>query len=172
MSGTASANMEKGSELGREDGGDHDDDDDGPAPGTEQARRRHDAGQLERDEDDGELEGQAEDRHHQEDQAQIRDGVVDRLQVRATHRLQPAQRVREGDVRRRRAEEEEHEGAEDEGDGVAALGRLEAGGHEAPDLEQDDRRGQDEAAEEGDLHPQREAVEGRGHEQVAACRSR
>ena len=152
-----------------EDGGDHHDDDDRPAPGAEQAGRCHDARQLERDEDDGELEGQAEDRHHQEDQAQIRDRVVDRLQVRATDGLQPSQRVRERDVRRRRPEEEEHEGAHHEGDGVPPFARLEAGGHEAPDLEQDHRRREDETTEEGDLHAERQAVERRRHEQVAAA---
>ena len=62
----------------REDGGHDHNADDGPAPRAQKARRRHDAGQLERDEDDRELEGQAEDRHHQEDESQVRDRVVDR----------------------------------------------------------------------------------------------
>ena len=159
--------MENGIRARGEHGRHHHNDDDRPAPRLEQARRCHDPGQFERHQDDRELEGQPEERHHDNDQAQVRDGVVDRHQVRPPDRLQPAEGVGQRDVGRRRAHEEEHEGAEDEGHGVAPLRCLEAGRHEAPDLEEDDGRGQDEPAEDGNLHSQREAVEGRRHEQVA-----
>ena len=121
------------------------------------------------DQDDGELEGEPEDRHHQQDQPEVRDRIVDRLQVRAADRLQPAEGVGQRDVRSGRAEQEEHERAEHERDGVPALGRLEPGGHEPPDLEEDDRRRQDEAAEERDLDAQGEPVQGRRDEEVAGA---
>ena len=79
---------------------------------------------------------------------EVRDGVVDRLEVGPADRLQPAQSVGQGDVRGGRTGEEEREGAQHERDGVATLARLQPRRHEAPELEEDHRRRQDQSAED------------------------
>ena len=135
----------------------------------QQARRRHHVRELQGDEHDRELERQPEDRHHQQDEAEIRDGVVDGLKVGPADRFEPAEGVREDDVGRGRSERNSAKDAEHERDGVAALRRLEPGRHEAPDLEEDDGRRQHQAPEKGDLHAQRQPVERRGDEEVAGA---
>ena len=151
-----------------EDGRHHRDEDHRPAPGAQEAGRGDHAGQLQGDQDDRELEGEPEQGHHEPASAQVRNGVVDLLQVGPADRPQEAEGVGEGEVGGGRAGQEEHEGGGDEGDGVLLLPGLQAGGDEAPELEEDDRRGKDQAAEDGDLDPQREPVERRGDVEVGA----
>ena len=142
-----------------EDAGHHRDQDDGPPPPVQQLGRRDHADQLEGDQDDRELEGQPEEHHHEQDQAQVLVGVVDLLQGRTADPLEEAQGVREDVVGQRAAGDEQAHRGQHEGDGVALLGGPEPRGDEPPELPQDDRRGQDEAAEGGDLDPQRQAVQ-------------
>ncbi len=77
---------------------------------------------FERDQHDRELEGQPEDRHHQQNEPEVRDGVIDRLEVGPADRVQPAQSVRQDDVGGGRTGEEECERAQHERDRVATLG--------------------------------------------------
>ena len=133
---------------------------------SNRAGRDH-ARELQGDEHDRELEGQAEERHHHQDQSQVRNGVVDADQVGTSDRAQPTERMGQGQVCGGCAQEEQSERGQHEGDGVAALRGPEAWRDEAPELKQDHRRGQDEAAEHGDLDPKRQPVERRGDEEVA-----
>ena len=50
----------------------------------------------------------------------------------------------EGEVGENGAEREQHDRGDDERDGVALLVRLQPRGDEAPELQQDDRQGEDE----------------------------
>ena len=86
---------------------DHNDGDHGPTPGTQEASRRDELPrQFERDEDNWKLEGEAEQGHHQQNEPQVRDRVIDSLEVWSTNRLQEAKGVRQREVGRCRSPDE------------------------------------------------------------------
>ena len=125
----------------------------------EQLGRGHDTGQLQGDQDHRELERESEKPHHQEDQPEVGNGVVDGLELGATDGLQEGQCVGQGVIGGGRTEEEQGDGSDHERDGPLALSGLEARGDEAPELEQDDRGREHQPPEHGDLDPQRQPVE-------------
>ena len=104
-----------------------------------------------RDQHDRELHHQAEGQHHGRHEADV---LVDRQQRfrRGSAKLRrKRERERDDEVADGHPDREERERGEEQRPHEPALASGEAGGHEAPDLEEDHRHGQRDAHEDRDL---------------------
>ena len=151
-------------------GGEHEQPEDQPAaPGLELGVAE-DADEVERDDEQRDLEADPEDDQQGDDEAEVvLPGQRGGLHLAADGQ-QEAQALGDDEVRQHGTADEQHRRRGDEAQRVAALLRVQARRDELPQLVEPHRAGQDHAGGGGDLQPQVELVERRRF--PAACTTR
>src|SRR5215471_1560848 len=124
-----------------------------------QPARADDPEHAQRPEDHRQLENQAEGQYEQQDEAQelVPDRQVMQVGGDESDRQYPDEE-RQGEHCKGHADEEEEARGPDQREDDSLLVLVQAGADEPPDLPEDDGGGGDQAHDEGDLQPQREAA--------------
>ena len=152
-----------------DDGHDDADPDDRVAPGLLQRFDVQDADELQEHEQDRELEADAERQHHVGDQAEVLVRREGRHEVaRAADGDEELQGLGQRVEGQPRAHDEQRQRAEQERDGVLLLVVVEARGDELPQLPEDHRHGDGDAAVGRHLHADPEAAQRVGEQQLPA----
>ncbi len=161
--GVAKRHMLSGSGSGADDGGDHEDDEDGVADVLDEEFGVDDAEEREEEDEDGQLEGDAEAEDDGEEEAGVvldgNDGVEVFAEV-ADEDLEGA--GKHPVIAEPGSGEEEADGRGHEREDVALLVGVHAGRDEEPDLVEDEGRGEDGSADERGLEVEVERVGGVG----------
>ena len=148
---------------GADDAGDDEDDEDGVADVLDEELAVDDAEEREEEDEDGQLEGNAQTEDDGEEEACIVLDGDDGMEVFTEVEDEDFERAgQDSAIAEPCSYKEEADGRAHEGDDVALLVGVHTRRDEEPDLIEDERRGEDGAAEERDFEIEIEAVGGVG----------